>query len=166
MKNQKYRFRSNGDLERGKRIIKALEKLEGINFNIIGNAPDGYYYYIKDEHIRCSREYPSGYVLAEPEDILNERVYPREMYVSDSSKEEGVNVKRLRTVISEYEYKGISYFIALSGDKTTHVVWRYAVDIPKESKVAELTLNYVAAKLNAVIDKLNIQIDKIKIRES
>lgn len=158
----KYCFKSDGTKERGAKIIKALEELGGSTLGVpwAGTETDYFYYINKFGSFKNSPAMPEGYTLIEPDEILNGKTFPREMYVSDISEENALICKRIATIYTILEDPRIGKQYVGVATSNYFIGFIHAVDIPKEKKeepVLELTLDEIAKKFDVSVNNLKIR---------
>jgi hypothetical protein len=156
---EKLCFKADGTNGRGTLIIKALEKMGGINHsNYNANNSESYYYLDDKNRITFECELPCGFDIANPTEVLLKNVYPKRMYVSDRRIMTKVPFD-IRTVVSEMTLpNGEVRYIAINGGNDNFFGWRFAADVEDEVKKAiELTLDQIAEKFNIPVSQLKIK---------
>lgn len=150
--NEKVCFKGDGTTDTGIKIINALVKLGGkIPIGMSGCTAN--YYFIK-WGVEWSQTIPEGYILANPDDYLNEKPYPRWMWVSDKDEKEAKSCNK-EYVIGKFKHpnNGTERFVSICSEKGntwTSCSWKLAFDIeePTEQELIKMEIEELRAKLD------------------
>jgi hypothetical protein len=156
-------IKSDGTVEMGMKIISYLKCIGGNNIldHYEGTNKNSYYFINCVNRIDWRFSVPDGYTeIFLPDYLVKEKIFPRQMWVSDISEEKAKINEIKRTIVSRFTDNGFTGVVAKYPDNNTYRAWKYAVEIQEEKKPEPVTLT-----MDQIAEKFDIPVELLKIKK-